>query len=223
MTQMTQKEFNQIVASHVLWLTGKGGNRANLCQADLRGIIARGTDLTLADLTGANLTGANLTGTDLMGANLTGANLTGANLTLADLTGADLTGAILTGTDLTGTDLTGANLTGANLTGADLTGATLTWAILTGAILTGAELLAYGDMVYLKTMQLAKWAIGYTYDTLQIGCQRHPIAKWNKWGTPTGRRWIAQMAPDALEWADRNLALILQVIERNPAKLPNRP
>ena len=163
MTQMTQKEFNQIVASHTLWLTGKGGNRANLCQADLRGIIARGTDLTLADLSGA---------------------------------------------DLTGTDLTGANLTGANLT---------------GAILTGAELLAYGDMVYLKTMQLDKWAIGYTYDTLQIGCQRHPIAKWNKWGTPTGRRWIAQMAPDALEWADRNLALILQVIERNPAKLPNRP
>jgi len=130
---MTQKEFNKIVASHTLWLTGKGGNRANLCQAIL--------------------------------------------------------------------------------TGANLTGATLTW----------AELLAYGDMVYLKTMQLDKWAIGYTYDTLQIGCQRHPIAKWNKWGTPTGRRWIAQMAPDALEWADRNLALILQVIERNPAKLPNRP
>jgi len=170
---MTQKEFNKIVASHTLWLTGKGGNRANLCQADLRGIIARGTDLTWAILTG--------------------------------------------------TDLMGANLTGANLTGADLTGATLTWAILTGAILTGAELLAYGDMVYLKTMQLDKWAIGYTYDTLQIGCQRHPIAKWNKWGTPTGRRWIAQMAPDALEWADRNLALILQVIERNPAKLPNQP
>ena len=165
---MTQKEFNQIVASHVLWLTGKGGNQADLCKADLRGIIARGTDLTLADLTGADLTGAILTGTDLTGANLTGANLT-------------------------------------------------------GAILTGAELLAYGDMVYLKTMQLDKWAIGYTYDTLQIGCQRHPIAKWNKWSTPTGRRWIAQMAPDALEWADRNLALILQVIERNPAKLPNRP
>ena len=180
---MTQKEFNKIVASHTLWLTGKGGNQANLCQADLRGIIARGTDLTLADLSGADLTGANLTG-----AILTGANLTGANLTWAILTG---------------TDLTGANLT--------------------GAILTGAELLAYGDMVYLKTMQLDKWAIGYTYDTLQIGCQRHPIAKWNKWGTPTGRRWIAQMAPDALEWADRNLALILQVIERNPAKLPNRP
>ena len=155
---MTQKEFNKIVASHTLWLTGKGGNRANLCQAIL-----------------------------------TGANLTGATLTWA----------ILTGTDLTGANLTGANLTGANL--------------------TGAELLAYGDMVYLKTMQLDKWAIGYTYDTLQIGCQRHPIAKWNKWGTPTGRRWIAQMAPDALEWADRNLALILQVIERNPAKLPNRP
>ena len=165
---MTQKEFNKIVASHTLWLTGKGGNQANLCQADLRGIVARGTDLT-------------------------GANLTGANLTWAILTGTDLTGAILTGANLT------------------------------GAILTGAELLAYGDMVYLKTMQLDKWAIGYTYDTLQIGCQRHPIAKWNKWGTPTGRRWIAQMAPDALEWADRNLALILQVIERNPAKLPNQP
>jgi len=180
---MTQKEFNKIVASHTLWLTGKGGNQANLCQADLRGIIARGTDLTWADLSGA-----------------------------------DLTWAILTGVNLTWADLSGADLTGANLTGANLT-----WAILTGAILTGAELLAYGDMVYLKTMQLDKWAIGYTYDTLQIGCQRHPIAKWNKWGTPTGRRWIAQMAPDALEWADRNLALILQVIERNPAKLPNQP
>ena len=185
---MTQKEFNKIVASHTLWLTGKGGNRANLCQADLRGIVARGTDLTWANRTGANLTGADLTWADLTWAILTGVNLTGA-----DLSGADLTGAILTGTDLTGTDL------------------------------TGTELLAYGDMVYLKTMQLDKWAIGYTYDTLQIGCQRHPVAKWSKWGTPTGRRWIAQMAPDALEWADRNLALILQVIERNPAKLPNQP
>jgi len=205
---MTQKEFNKIVASHTLWLTGKGGNQANLCQADLRGIVARGTDLTWANLTGANLTGADLTWADLTWAILTGVNLTWADLSGADLSGANLTGANLTWAILIGTDLTGANLTGANLT---------------GAILTGAELLAYGDMVYLKTMQLDKWAIGYTYDTLQIGCQRHPIAKWNKWSTPTGRRWIAQMAPDALEWADRNLALILQVIERNPAKLPNQP
>jgi len=85
------------------------------------------------------------------------------------------------------------------------------------ADLRGADLLAFGDMRSLRTMQVDTWQIGYTKTELQIGCQRHKITKWARWNTPAGRKWIAQMNVSALEWADRNLALVLQIIAANPA------
>ena len=98
-----------ILDKHTKWLLGEdGGERANLCDADLRGANLRG-----ANLCGANLCGANLCDADLRGANLRGANLCGANLCDADLCDADLRGA----------NLRGANLCGANLCDADLRGA----------------------------------------------------------------------------------------------------
>ncbi len=102
---------------------------------------------------------------------------------------------------------------GANLYGADLRGADLT-----SADLTSANLLCYGNMLEIKTAQFDTWRIGYTHDTLQIGCQRHAIEKWRKWGTPAGRKWIAQMDEKAAEWADKYLALVLQLIDASPAK-----
>ena len=90
------KNLNEILEKHLKWLRNEdGGERANLCGADLRG----------ADLRGANLYGANLCGADLRGADLRGANLRGANLYGADLCGANLYGA----------NLYGANLYGANI------------------------------------------------------------------------------------------------------------
>ena len=135
-------------------------------------------------------------------ADLREADLRGASLLHADLARADLCWA-----DLCWADLREANLTGANLRGADLRGANLCW----------ADLLATGNMQELRTMQIDTWRIGYTADTLQIGCKRHPIAKWREWNTPEGREWIKKMAPLALAWADRNLALVLALIDANPA------
>ena len=56
---MTKEELNEIIKKHEKWLKReKGGERANLRDADLYG----------ADLYGANLRGANLYGADLYGA-----------------------------------------------------------------------------------------------------------------------------------------------------------
>ena len=100
---MQASELKEILDQHKLWIDGKGGSRANLKNADLRG-----ANLEDADLTGANLWGANLSGADLTGADLTGAHLTGADLNYAILSGANLKDAILTGVSLTGAKLTGA-------------------------------------------------------------------------------------------------------------------
>ena len=145
----------------------------------------------------ANLEEANLEGAYLRGANLRGANLEEANLRRANLEEA--------------------NLRGANLRGANLWGANLEEANLEGANLEGAYFTCFGNMKEIRTMQVDTWKIGYTADTLQVGCQRHPIDKWRKWDTVAGRKWIEQMDSKALEWADRNLGLVLQIIDANPA------
>ncbi len=188
---MTHEQIKEVLEKHAKWLRGEG-ERANLEGADLRGANLEG-----ADLEGANLLGANLWGANLLGANLWGANLRGANLE--------------------GADLRGANLWGANLWGANLLGANLEEANLLGANLEEANLRCFGNMQEIRTMQIDTWEVGYTADTLQIGCQRHPIHKWRKWNTYAGRIWIAQMDSKALDWADRNLGLVLQIIDANPA------
>ena len=88
---------------------------------------------------------------------------------------------------------------------------------LYGANLYGADLLAYGNMSQIKTLQLEEWQIGYTKDTMQIGCQRHEIEKWRKWNTEAGRKWISMMDSGALEWADKWLDLVLSIIDKSPA------
>lgn len=89
--------LNGTLRLHKLWLTGRGGHRANLSGANLIGANLSGADLRWADLRGANLSGANLSRAnlsraDLSVANLSVANLSGANLRRADLSGADLNG-----------------------------------------------------------------------------------------------------------------------------------
>ena len=185
---MTPNQIKEALKKHADWLHGKeGGGRANL--------------------EGANLEGANLRGANLRGANLEGAYLEEANLRRANLRGANLWGA----------NLEGAYLEEANLEGAYLWGANLEEANLRGANLEEANLTCFGNMKEIRTMQVDTWEIGYTADTLQVGCQRHPIDKWRKWDTVAGRKWIEQMDSKALEWADRNLGLVLQIIDANPA------
>jgi hypothetical protein len=210
---MTKEELKVILNNHKLWLDEKEeGVRAYLRYANLRYVNLEGADLRDADLRDADLRYANLSGAYLSGADLGYADLRYANLFDADLYGADLRYA-----NLYGANLSGANLEGANLEGAGLRGANLYGADLDHANLEGANLLCFGNMKEIRTMQIDTWEVGYTADTLQIGCQRHPIGKWRKWNTEAGRKWIEQMDNEALEWADRNLGLVLQIIDANPA------
>ncbi len=112
---MEQEKLNEIIASHGRWLQDKGGKRANLERANLRG--------------------ANLYRADLERANLSRADLRGACLERAYLEGADLEGAYLKRANLRGACLERANLRGANLCMADLEGANLSRAYLEGAYL----------------------------------------------------------------------------------------
>lgn len=127
---------------------------------------------------------------------------------------------IKNGAKLSRADLRGADLSDADLSDADLRGADLRYADLRGADLRGADLLCMGNMREIKTLQIDTWSVGYTHDTLQIGCQRHEIEKWLKWHTDAGRKWIAQMDSKALQWADRNMSLVLQMIDASPATPP---
>jgi hypothetical protein len=202
-TEITPEELKKILDDHAKWLSGEvGGKHANLRGANLRG---------------ANLWDANLWDANLEYANLEGANLWDANLRGVRLRGVSLWGANLRGANLRDANLWDANLRGANLEYANLDGANLRDTNLRGANLRGANLLCFGDMKHIKTMQLDTWGIGYTSDTLQIGCQRHPIDKWRKWRTKEGGKWIAQMDEKALDWAERYLGLVLLMIDACPA------
>ncbi len=133
---MTKDELQEILEKHTLWLNNEdGGERANLCGADLRGADLNGVDLSKSDLSGATLYRA-----DLHGANLYGANLYGAGLNEVDLHGANLYGANLRRANLSGANLYGANLSGADLSNAELSRANLCWANLFGANLNKTNL-----------------------------------------------------------------------------------
>jgi len=186
---MTQKELDEVLRLHLLWLDCANDG----AMADLRG----------ANLRWAHLSGANLSGADLSGANLREANLSGANLREANLREANLREANLSGADLREANLREANLREANLSGANL---------------REANLRCFGDMTYIKTMQIEKWEIGYSSDELQIGCNRHSIARWREWDTETGLEWIANMDSLALESAVRFLPLLLKIITASPAQ-----
>ena len=81
--------LHELLKKHEMWLEGEeGGERADLSDADLRGV-----DLSDADLRGAYLSSAYLRGADLCGANLRGAYLSDADLRGADLSSANLSGA----------------------------------------------------------------------------------------------------------------------------------
>lgn len=123
------------------------------------------------------------------------ANLRGSNLTRANLIGANLKGADLTNTVLTLADLRGAALRGVNLTGA-------------------SYLDAIGDGRYIKSLQLERWSVVYTYDRLQIGCEQHAIKEW--WAFDDER--IARMDPHALDWWRKWKPVLQHLIELSPAK-----
>ena len=103
---MTSEEIKKVLDSHQKWINDEdGGERADLCGADLSGADLCGADLSEADLRVATLSGADLSGADLSGADLRVATLSGADLRGADLSRASLRGADLCWADLRGADL----------------------------------------------------------------------------------------------------------------------
>ena len=190
MKTYTQNQLDAIIKSHGEWLTG---GCVGAC-ADLRYADLRYADLSDADLSYANLSYANLSYADLSDADLSYANLRYANLSDADLSDADLRWA-----DLRWADLSGADLSGADLSGADL---------------SGADLLCTGNMRNIKTIQADRWAVGYTHDTMQIGCQRHMIAEWFEFSDED----IASMDDGALDWWRVWKPILQSIIAASPAE-----
>ena len=129
----------------------------------------------------------------------------------AILHGSDLRSADLSGADLRSADLSGADLRYSNLRSADLSGADLR-----SADLSGADILCTGDGLYIKTMQVSVWAIGYTHDTLQIGCQRHLVEAWREFDDET----ISAMDSRALEWWRAWKPTLMKIIDASPALTP---
>lgn len=144
---MDETTLCEILKSHEAWLnsSGKDGEPADFCEADLRGVDLRAAclreailsdaDLRNADLRGTNLSIAYMGHADLRGASLPGASMGAAGLRKADLrdaylAGADLQGANLRDADLRRAYLCEANLCGANLYGVDLRGADLSQKIV---------------------------------------------------------------------------------------------
>ena len=157
---MTDDELRVIIERHERWLNGQeGGERANLCGADLRGANLTRTflyraDLRNADLRGAHLMGAYLAEAYLQNADLSGADLYGAHLCRANLADANLTNAELQHTNMSGSYLIDACLSNANLTNvcllrANLYGAKLYDANLCGTNLCDANLWAAKDVPFI--------------------------------------------------------------------------
>lgn len=146
---------------------------------------------------------------DLHSANLRSADLRYANLRYADLRSADLSYANLRSANLRYANLRFADLRFADLSYADLSYADLRSADLRSADLGSADLICYGDMKFIFTMQLDSWPIGFTKDTLQIECQKHPIDDWRNFSDEQ----IEHMDSNALAWWKKWKAPLLAIID----------
>jgi hypothetical protein len=187
MKTITPEELKEILVKHKMWLLNQdGGERANLSSADL----------SYADLRYANLSSADLSYADLRYANLSSADLSYANLSSADLSYANLSYA-----DLSYADLSSADLSYANLSSADLRDLRL-WGVV-------------GNMGVIRSIQLETYAITYTFDTLQIGCERHAIEEWQKFDD---QRIIEMERKEALKFWRKWKDTIMKLIEMAPAE-----
>ena len=134
-----------------------------------------------------------------------------AGLRGAYLSGAGLRGAYLSRAGLRGADLSGADLSGAYLSRADLSGAYLSGAYLSGAYLNGV----CGLNDWIKNIQIEDWPISYTSETMQIGCQRHPLDAWRNF---SDAEIHAMDGPEALTFWHKWRETIFKIIEMAPAQ-----
>lgn len=81
---------------------------------------------------------------------------------------------------------------------------------LRGAVLWGCN----GNRKQIKSLfMFEKYAVAYTSEHLQIGCENHRISEW--WEFDDER--IARMDEGALDWWKENKEFIRSIIEKYPA------
>lgn len=98
---MTQKELDEVLRLHKMWLNGKeGGQRAILRERNLSGCNLSGFDLN-----GCDLSDCNLSTCDFMGCDLTTCDFRRSVMIRCDLSNCNLSGCDLSGCDLYGADL----------------------------------------------------------------------------------------------------------------------
>jgi hypothetical protein len=182
--------LEKILASHALWLAGKGGERA-----DLRDAYVQETDFR-----GANLQEVDFRGACLSDTNFQWANLQGADLQEVCLYGANLREAILQGANLRGAELEFADFRGTNLSGADLREARL-WHVV-------------GNDREVRSLHCIDYPIVYTASHLQIEREKHVIEDW--WEFSDGE--IDDIDPEGfLDWWEAWKPMLQQLIKRSPA------
>ena len=101
----------------------------------------------------------------------------------------------------------GASFRGADLRGADLSGADLRVADLSNCS---------GNRSEIKSIFISDvYPITYTYEQLQIGCERHKISQWWEFDN---KKILSMNGNTALKFWDKNKELIKMIIDSNPAK-----
>ena len=178
---MEQKQLNEILDKHKLWLEDKpGGEKADLSGADLRDLYLSNADLRRASLINANLRYVDLSSADLIGSDLTYADLRAAILAYAilsdaNLTGVDLRDAYLIDADLNGANLSDANLSDANLKDANLSSTKIDYQIQEGLLLEIKEKILADH----KALDMESWhsKCGTTHCLAGWACQLNPVAK----------------------------------------------
>jgi uncharacterized protein YjbI with pentapeptide repeats len=155
-----------------------------------------------------------LSNSDLCNANLSNYDLSNSNLSNSYLCGADFSNSNISNSDFNNSNLSNSYFSNANLSNSNLRNAILINAILSNANLSNANILALGNMKELRTMQLDKYTIGFTKDTLQISCKRHSLDEWKSFDDKA----IARMDDGALEWWNKWKEFIFQAIELSFSK-----
>ena len=67
----------------------------------------------------------------------------------------------------------------------------------------------------MKCIQIDTYAIAYTSDVMQIGCERHTISEWAEFDD---KRILEMDGKTALKWWRKYKSWIFQTIELRPAK-----
>ena len=104
-------------------------------------------------------------------------------------------------------DLTRANLSSANLTRANLYGADLTRANLYGVSGCNCD--------YLVSLFIDTYPVVYTFDTMQIGCEKHLISEWLDF---SDHKILEMEGKKALKFWRKYKEWIFKSIELCPAK-----